>query len=257
MIRIALFIVATLSLMALSGCGVRETMAEVEFEKAKFGLEYIPDRSLEGYNEKYHPFFQPPGSPGKKYFLKPDDGFQFGNFPKNPSLLEGFEVVVVDTMARTYEKYDRTVALSTLYVDPDVIDPASWQTLSRFVSESYSKPDSANKLIQWLNHGYNVAENPDTLYIFETIYALVYTNIAALEPEYARADSKRLLKVGVDDAIYFKDETEPAPAWLYTGRLGDSVFYFWPGRAELLTEFGEYERNGVKFKTRYRQSQSE
>lgn len=244
-------------LIALSGCGVRETLAEVEFEKSKFGLEYIPDRSLEGYNEKYHPFFEPSGSPGRKYLQEPDDGFTFGNFPKRPSLLAGIEVVVVDTLARTYEKYDRTEALTTLYVDPNLIDQSSWQTLSRFVSESYSQPDSANQLIRWLNYGYNLSDTPDSLFIFDTIYALVYTNIAALEPEYTRADGKRALKLGVDDGIYFKDEAEAYGAWMYTGRVSDSVFYYWTGRSELVDEFGEYERDGVKFQSLFRSTKGE
>lgn len=257
MVRRASFFLAVLSLLALSGCGTRETLAEVEFEKAKFGLEYIPDPSLEGYNEKYHPFFQPSESPGRKYLLMPDDGFFFGNFPKNPALLTGIEVVVVDTMARTYEKYDRTEALTTLYVDPAMIDQSSWQTLSRFVSGSYSKADSANQLIQWLNYGYNLDDAPDSLFIFDTIYALVYTNVDALEPQYESADGKRFLKVGVDEGIYFKDDAEAYGAWMYTGHLSDSVFYYWTGRAELLAEFGEYEREGVKFKSQYRKTQGE
>jgi hypothetical protein len=229
--------------VVLTGCGIRETLAEVKFETASFGLEYIPDRSLEGYNEKYHPFFQPTGSSEKKFLYKADDGFFFSNFPKNPSLLDGIEVVIVDTVARTYEKYDRTVALSTLYVDPRLIDGPSWEILSRFVTESYSKPDTANQLIRWLNHGVNVGNTPDSLHFFDTIYALVYTNIDALEPQYTSADGKRFLKVGVDEGIYFKDDNDEWPVWGHTGRVSDSVFYYWPGREELIAEFGEYERN--------------
>jgi hypothetical protein len=254
MARYTILFFCLLPLISLSGCGIPETLAEVNFGKAKFGLEYVPDRSLEGYNEKYHPFFQPPGSPGRKYLYKPDDGFLFGNFPKQRSLLTGIEVVVVDTVARTYEKYDPTVALSTLYVDPKVIDRSAWQTLAGFVGDSYSRPDSLNQLIQWLNHGYNVGDRRDTLFIFNTIYALVYTNIDALEPRYASTDGKKFLKVGVDDAIYYKDDTEPAPAWMYTGRVSDSVFYYGMSRAELFAEFEGYERNGVKFKSLYRQA---
>lgn len=251
MTRRAPLLLAISSCLLLSGCELPETLAEVEFEKSKFGLEYVPDRTLAGYKEKYHPFFQPAGSSERKYLLMPQYGFLFNNFPKHPSLLDGIEVVVVDTVARTYEKYDRTVALSTIYVNPAVVDRSSWQALSRFVSDSFSKPDSANQLLRWLNYGYNVGNQTDSLFIFNTIYALVYSDIDALEPQYTSADGKRFLKVGVDEGIYFKDDSEETPVWAHTGRVTDSVFYYWSGRAELLKEFGEYEREGKKFKSLY------
>jgi hypothetical protein len=181
----------------------------------------------------------------------------FSNFPKDSSLLNGIEVVVVDTVARTHEKYDRTEALSTLYIDPKLIDQASWQTLSRFAGESYSKSDKDNPLLQWLNYGYNIGNTSDSVFTFNTIYALVYTNLSAIEPQYTSADGRKVLKVGVDKFIYFKDNTEESPGWLYTGRLTDSVFQYWPGRAELVNEFAEYDREGIKFKSLYRGSQAE
>jgi hypothetical protein len=251
MMRITIFFFLISSVCVFSGCGTRETLAEVEFEKAKFGLEYIPDRSFEGYNEKYHPFFQPSGAAARKYLLNPDDGFQFGNFPKKASLLEGIDVVEVDTVARTYEKYDRTAAITTLYVDPKLIDRPSWETLRKFVTKAYSNPDSSNELLKWLNHGYNVAAT-DSLYVFETIYALVYSDMASLEPQYQSADGKRILKVGVDEQISFKDTSGESPVWLNTGNLSDSTFYYWVGRKELVTEFGEYEAKGKKFKDLYK-----
>jgi len=243
--------------LSLLGCKSRKTLAEADFENAKFGLEYIPDRSLEGYNEKYHPFFQPAGSTTKKLLLNPDDGFMFQNFPKNPSLLDGIEVVIVDTVPRTYEKYDRTEALTTLYIDPKIIDKSQWGTFSRFVTKCYSQPDSSNQLLRWMNQKYNYGDKQDSLYIFDTIYAIVYTNISALEPEYKSSDSKRFLKVGVDNGIYFKDLSETAPGWLWSGSLKDSTFHYWAGREELVNEFAEYERNGKKFGTLYSRSERE
>lgn len=249
---------ASLCLLFLSSCEVGETLAEVEFENAKFGLEYIPDRSLEGYNEKYHTFFQPAGSPDRKYFLNPEDGFHFSTFPKNPSLLDGLSVIIADTIPRDYEKYDRTVALTTLYIDPKVIDQQSWKSLTRFVSQAYSKPDSLNQLLTWLNHAYNVGRKKgDSLFVFNTIYALVYTNLDAIEPEYTSADGKQFLRVGVDEAIYYMDSTEATPAWMYTGHLTDSVFYYWRGRAELVPGFREYALKGRKFKSLYRAEQGQ
>lgn len=244
--------------IVLFSCEPPQTLDEVEFENAKFGLAYIPDRSLEGYNEKYHTFFQPSGSPDRKYFLNPDDGFHFNNFPKNPSLLKGLEVVVIDTVARTYEKYDRTVALSTLYIDPKVIDHSSWQSLTRFITKSYSNPDSSNQLLKWLNHGYNIGRKEgDSLFVFNTIYALVYTNLDAIEPEYTSADGKRSLRVGVDEAIYYKDSTEERPVWAYTGHLTDSVFHCYSNHSELLPSFKEFARKGVRFGSLYKKEQVE
>lgn len=257
MIRQIVTVIGVSLLVALYGCEPGATLAEVEFGNSTFGLEYVPDRSLEGYNEKYHPFFQQSESSARKYLLKADDGFMFYTFPKDPFLLSGIEMIVVDTIARTYEKYDRTVANTTLYVDPKLVDRSAWQTLTRFVKESYSKPDSANQLLLWLNHGYNVGGRTDTLFVFNTIYALVYTDVDALEPVYARADGKRSVKVGVDNGIYFKDETEPSPTWLYSGKLNGGVFYYWGGRRELVDEFGEYERAGVKFASLYTSAQEE
>jgi len=244
-------------LLSLFGCESQKTLEEVTFENSRFGLEYIPDRSLEGYNEKYHPFFQPAGSTTKLFLYKYEDGFMFGNFPKHPALLEGIDVFVIDTLPRTYEKYDRTEALTTLYVDPKAIDRTTWETFSRFVKQTYSKPDSSNQLLRWLNHGYNLGDTPDSLYVFKTIYAIVYTNISALEPEYKSANGKRFLKVGVDDGIYFKDLSEQSPGWLWTGSLKDSVFHYWTGRKELVPEFEEYERDGKKFKDLYRTNQEQ
>lgn len=245
-----------MSFWSFFGCGSRETLAEVDFEKSKFGLEYVPDRSLEGYNEKYHPFFQPAGAPSRKYLFNPDDGFTFSFFPKDPALLDGIDVVVIDTIPRTYEKYDRTIALSTLYVDPKLVDRASWKALSDFVRSSYSQPDEKNDLLKWLNYGYNVGK-PDSLFVENTIYALVYTNMESLEPVYESPDGKRALKLGVDKGIYYRDNSETAPAWFYTGKLTDSVFYYWNGRAELLNEFGEYENKGSKFKSLYKSASQE
>jgi len=248
---------AIISFLSLSGCESRQTLDEVTFEDSKFGLEYIPDRSLEGYNDKYHPYFLSQGSKTKRFLTNPDDGFMFQNFPKHPALLDGIDVVIVDTIARTYEKYDRTEALTTLYVDPKLIDRAQWETLKKFISKNYSLPDSSNKLLKWMNYKYNLGDTPDSLYVFSTIYALVYTNISELEPEYASADSKRFLKFGVDDGIYFKDLSLPSPGWAWTGSLKDSVFHYWAGRQELINEFAMYERNGKKFGERYKKREPE
>lgn len=256
MTRLATFL-SIILYCVIGGCGTKETLAEVDFENAKFGLDYIPDRSLEGYNEKYHPFFQASETAPRKYLLKPEDGFQFSMFPKHPALLNGLDVVIVDTVPRTYEKYDRTIALTTLYVDPKLVDKDSWQTFVAFVSQSFSKPDSTNQLLHWMNHGYNVGNESDSLFLFDTIYALVYTDIEDLQPMYTKADGKRFLKVGIDDGIYFKDDTEVAPGWMNTGWLRDSVFYYWAGREELVGEFEGYERNGKKFKSVYRSAQKE
>jgi hypothetical protein len=249
--KLPLSCLAMFSILSLFGCESRKTLAEVDFENSKFGLEYIPDRSLEGYNEKYHPFFQAAGASEKKFILK-DEGFMFGTFPKSPSLLEGIDVIIVDTIPRTYEKYDETVAITTLYIDPKVFDKSQWQTFSRFVKKSYSQSDSSNELLRWLNYGYNIAGKKDTLYVFNTIYALVYANVSGLEPEYKSPDGKRSLKVGVDEQVYFKDLSEQSPGWLGTGKLTDSVFHYWIGRKELVNEFAGYERDGKKFSDLYK-----
>ena len=219
--------------VSLIGCESGKTLDEVDFEGSKFGLEYVPDKSLEGYNEKYHPFFQSPNDPKRRYLLNVDDGFMFSNFPKKAELLNGVDVMIVDTIARTYQKYDRTEALTTLYVDPKVIDQASFKTLKNFLKESYSKQDADNKMIRWLNY------REDTLAIDKTIYAVVYSDLASLEPVYSSADGKKSIKIGVDEFIYVKDNTEQSPGWLYRGQLTDSI---------MVAEYADYEKDGVKFK---------
>ncbi len=138
------YVVLFFLLVTLSSCVLqsRETLAEVEFENAHLGLEYIPDPSLEGYNTTLHVFYQPQGEDNRKYIYEPKDGFRFNVFPRDIKILKGIKFSVIDTVARNIGSYKPTEANTTLYVDPSLITEKSWEIFNRFVQQSYQKPDS-------------------------------------------------------------------------------------------------------------------
>jgi hypothetical protein len=228
--------------------GRSTTLARVEFDGAQFGLEYIPDPTLEGYKRTDHIFFVAEGEKKRSYIFKPHYGFAFSSFPADVNILADKKYEIIDTVTRDIERYPPTVAFSTLYIDPKFISEKSWNTFLKFARTEYKKPDEDNLLLVWIN-SHNGKPASKNLHA-STIYSIVYAGLDDLETKYTSPDGTKSLKVSVDRSVKFNDTQLENPQWGYVGRLDGDVFFY--QQSENPKDYDQYtSSNGKKFNSLY------
>lgn len=253
MIMKKILLLLVLPALLLTGCsflnGPPQTLGKVEFEGAELGLEYIPDPSFEGYNETYYVFYQPKGEKDRRHITNPDQGFHFGTYPIDTSLLKGVHHVMIDPKPRTFEKLKPSETSSTLYVNPKKINKEAYDIFEKFVRQSFSHRDEENPFLLWMNKKFNYEEKPDTLHFLETIYAIVYTDIDNLQRIYT--DGKTTLRLDIDDVVYIKKLSEGKYIWLGAGHIKGRTFNYSIEYEKSLPAFGELMNGNKKFAELY------
>ena len=215
-----LYIVAFIILVA---CEKLERSEEVPFEGDAFGFEMRAKTTLETTLHYRKIYFKPAGSNDMKVLIG-SGSIEMDVFPIDSTLLAHIDYTIIDTVARTMDKLPPTQESHTLYVNPDLFSKEDYNKIVKFVKSCYLQPIEKNKIIQWLDSDVIALEDG---HIYYTVYAIVYKNLAELEPEYHAVEGEDYVRVKVNNKVWasYKADDGLETGGFYYELRHDTLFY--------------------------------
>jgi hypothetical protein len=238
----ALFIL----LLLASACVTKqERKDEVAFNGAIFGMEAFAKETLET-TLRHTELYVELGSDGKKYFQTRETNY-FGYFPVDSALIQKINPIIIDTTTRYPDQYPPSQSMSTLYLSPDHFTEEEYKLIISFLKQEYTKPDSENKMLQWLN--YAGLESLDTAF-YSTIHAVAYADLATLQPTLKGDDENHWATILVNETVDIAGHMETLQTRTSFFIRHDTLFYH-EADADLFQQLKTYKNESGKTITDY------
>jgi hypothetical protein len=185
-----------LMLLASACVTKQERKDEVHFNGATFGMEAFAKETLETTLRHTELYFEL-GSTGRKYFQTRETNC-FGYFPVDSAIIQKINPVIIDTTIRYPDQYPPSQSTSTLYLSPSHFTKEEFNLVTAFIKQEYTKPDTKNKVLEWLN--YSGQEAMDSV-LWNSIYAVAYVDLASIQPTFKGEDENHWATILVNRTV--------------------------------------------------------